>query len=153
MKRKLDVLDRAWPLLLSWLTVLMIVYGLGLRISIISGTSMCPTFSDGRIVITKTTGVSSKFDRGDVITFFPYENSRVTYIKRIIGLPGETIQSSGDIIFINGKKFESIGGTGTWGPVVVPDDAVFVMGDNRATSCDSRILGCISFSRIYTKII
>ena len=59
---------------------------------------MRPTFSDGQIVVAQTIGASAKFDRGDVITFFPYEDSGITYIKRIIGLPGETIQSSGDIV-------------------------------------------------------
>lgn len=105
MKRKLDVLDKAWLLILGWLVILICIYGLGLRISIISGASMCPTFTDGQIVIAQTIGASTKYDRGDVITFFPYQNSRITYIKRVVGLPGETIQSSGDIIFINGKKF------------------------------------------------
>ena len=147
------MLDSAWVLILGWLVALVFIHGLGLRITIISGTSMRPTFSDGQIVAAQTIGASAKFDRGDVITFFPYEDSGITYIKRIIGLPGETIQSSGDIVFIDGKELESIGGTGTWGPVVIPDDAVFVMGDNRASSCDSRMIGCISFSQINTRVI
>lgn len=86
--------------------------------------------------------------RGDIIVFeFPKDPSR-DYIKRVIGLPGETIEIRNDHVYVNGNMIDEpyLGGKPTscnanacsQGPVEVPSDAVYVMGDNRSNSSDSR---------------
>ena len=94
-------------------------------------------------------------DRGDVIVFiYPVDKSK-DFIKRVIGLPGDTIRIEGRRIVINGKPYEdthgfyttsSRGGTPerpNFGPVTVPKDSYFVLGDNRDQSYDSRFWGFV----------
>lgn len=85
--------------------------------------------------------------RGDVVVFAPPEGKGSDFIKRIIGLPGETVETQGRFVFINGEKLEDpwgryTGGSGffrpSFGPVIVPKGHYFVMGDNRDHSYDSR---------------
>lgn len=78
------------------------------------------------------------------------------YIKRVIGLPGDTVKVTPEGLFVNGEELDESyvnanvpGPTGTW---QVPDDAVFVMGDNRANSNDSRVsLGPIPLDKVVGK--
>lgn len=94
--------------------------------------------------------------RGDVIVFiYPVDKSK-DFIKRVIGLPGDTIRIEGKKIFINGKLYEdphgfyrpssrggNPGNSPGFGPVTVPPDSYFVMGDNRDQSWDSRSWGYV----------
>lgn len=90
--------------------------------------------------------------RGDIIVFrFPDDRDK-DFIKRIIGLPGDTVEVRGNKVFINGREMKDPWGTysggtsmhpafgrlSTFGPVKVPPDKYFVMGDNRDESEDSR---------------
>jgi signal peptidase I len=84
--------------------------------------------------------------RGDVIVFRFPEDRDLDFIKRIIGLPGETVQVKGTSILINGKKLDEHWGYYSggqthvdFGPVKVPPNHYFVMGDNRDNSRDSRL--------------
>jgi signal peptidase I len=93
--------------------------------------------------------------RGDIVVFeYPRDTSR-DFIKRVIGLPGETVEIRNNQVFINGRPLDepylsppARTQMGNMAPVVVPADAVFVMGDNRGNSSDSRSWGALPLDKI-----
>lgn len=119
------------------------------------GDSMSPVLSNADVVLTnRILYNASSPKRGDIIVFKPKGNENAHYyIKRIIGLPGETVQIDGDVIYINGQLLEEnygaepmqYSGTAQEG-VILGEDEYFVLGDNRNVSKDSRydIVGNIS---------
>lgn len=118
--------------------------------SIVEGESMYPALEDGeRIIFNKLVYIISQPERGDIIII---QHPEKNYVKRIIGLPNETIEMRDHVLFIDGEKQETsfvdeyhAKLTGNFGPIQIPDDSYFVMGDNRAISKDSRNgLGFIS---------
>lgn len=123
----------------------------------ISGTSMEPTLNNGEIVVLIKT---SNLKRGDLCGF-AYSNKIL--IKRVIGLPGDTIFIDEDgTIYINGYALEepyitekAFGECDIEFPYTVPEEEYFLMGDQRATSIDSRstVIGCIPRDQIIGKLI
>lgn len=120
----------------------------------VSGESMMPNLVDGERMITSKV---SKIDRFDVVDFAPQSEPNKRYIKRVIGLPGETISYKDDTLYINDRplkepyleelKQETSGLltpdftiTELLGEERVPADHYFVLGDNRQNSTDSRFL-------------
>lgn len=120
---------------------------------VVVGASMYPSFENGDYLIVDE--ISYRFNdpkRGDVIVFVPPTNQKEHYIKRIIGLPGETVSVLNNIVTIKNKEnplgfvlSESYvhSERDTAKEVTLGEGEYFVMGDNRAVSSDSRIWGPI----------
>lgn len=126
----------------------------------VKGSSMEPTFTSGDYIITSK--ITYKFrspERGDVIVFKAPKNPDIDYIKRIIGLPRDKIVIQSGKIFVNDTLLSESyisATTNLWDggfvkdgvPVTVPDDEIFVMGDNRPRSSDSREFGPVPLDSI-----
>ena len=118
----------------------------------VHGQSMEPTLhSDQRLVVEK---VSYRFHgprRGDIVVLKSPQSSELL-IKRVIGLPGETVEIGQGRVYINGQELaepylERLVG-GNWGPIIIPPLHVFVLGDNRSFSNDSRAFGMVPIENV-----
>jgi signal peptidase I len=114
----------------------------------IESHSMQPNFYEGEfILVNKLAYRLGAPERGDVLVFHNPNNVEEDYIKRIIGLPGDTVDIHDGRVFINGKPLmeeypiNEIPRASTYGPIVIEPDHLFVMGDNRPQSQDSRVFG------------
>lgn len=120
----------------------------------VKGESMVPNFLDGELLLTEKVSYRLyKPARGDVIVFQAPER-KVDFIKRVIGLPGETIKIENGEIYINQEKLgESYISQSTEGSleVTVGANEYFVLGDNRGASSDSRSFGTIKKKTIKGK--
>jgi len=143
--------------------IIAFVVALSLRLFVfefvgIDGPSMEPTLiANETVVINKLVYKYSMPSRGDVVVcLFPGETDH--YVKRVIGLPGETLQIKNGVIYINGKElskeyyYNDEVPKGNFGPIIIDDDSVFLMGDNRNHSQDSRMLGSLKISDITGKV-
>lgn len=151
LRKHIGLMERF--LLLLIFTFVIGHYVFGVNVTRICGTSMASTFNDGDYVFVTAVRDGASLQRGDIITFYPDCANDVLYIKRVIGLPGETIEAVSNSVFVDGEEVSFWHGTGTWGPITIPEDAVFVLGDNRAVSNDSRLFGCVPFKQICSKIL
>ncbi|MCU9612123.1 signal peptidase I [Caldibacillus lycopersici] len=128
---------------------------------IVDGESMMPTLENrDRMIVNKISYVIGDPKRFDIIVFHAPEEK--DYIKRVIGLPGEHIEYKNDILYVNGKAYDEpyldeykkglVGGTLTEPfSVDVPDGYLFVMGDNRRYSKDSRHIGPVPMNDVLGK--
>ena len=128
----------------------------------VEGTSMLPRLHDGeRIFVNKLIYYGlPEIERGDIVVFWFPNDTTKSYIKRVIGLPGETVQMRAGRIFVNGKELPepylehslNVAG-GDEPPVYVKPHYYFVMGDNRDNSSDSRSWGLVPEKYIYGKAL
>lgn len=105
--------------------------------AIIPSSSMYPLLEKGDQLLIKKMD-ASEIERGDVIVFY---KDNVLYIKRVIGLPGETVYIENGNVYINGclLREDYVENKDTYnGQFIVPEDSYFVLGDNRVNSKDSR---------------
>lgn len=108
--------------------------------------SMEPTLLPrDRVLVTKFIYRLREPVRGDVVVLRYPRNPQRNYIKRVVGLPGEKIQIKKGVLYANGERVPEAylngGIVGDYGPLTVPEDSVFVLGDNRNNSEDSRAFG------------
>jgi signal peptidase I len=117
-------------------------------------SSMEPTVLVGdHVIVDKSAYAFSEPKRGDIVFYTATDPSQTIFMKRIVGMPGETIEIRNKEVFISGKKIDepyvqflrpSTDGTfngDSMAPTVIPADAYFLLGDNRDNSNDSRFTG------------
>ncbi len=123
------------------------------EIIMVDGPSMQPTLhTDERLAVEKVTRYGGLPQRGEIIIVHYPDGTNRNYVKRVIGLPGETIEVKDSTVYVNGQalneEYVSDEPYQDMPAVLVPADSVFVMGDNRANSMDSRMVGAIQHDRI-----
>ena len=156
-----------WSRVMAWMRDLLIALGVSVFIIVflyqpvkVEGTSMMPNLSDQeRIFINKFVYHWEAVERGDVVVFkYPRDPSK-SYIKRVVGLPGDKVQIDDGRVFVNGVLLDE-----TYVPVqytdersyeeiTVPAHSYFVLGDHRNLSNDSRDFGPVHEGYIYGKAV
>lgn len=153
----------AWfrDLMLSVLIAVLVILFLYRPVKV-EGTSMMPTLYDQeRLFINQ---FSYKFGlggikRGDTVVFWYPEDPTKSYIKRVIGLPGDTVAVEDGYVIVNGKRLvenyvpPQYRDDRSYPPTVVPRNEYFVLGDDRISSNDSRAWGFVPRSYIYGKAV
>jgi signal peptidase I len=132
---------------------------------VVEGTSMLPQLHDGerllvnKLVYYKIGSVGwGHLQRGDIVVFWYPKDPEKSYVKRIVGLPGETVEVRNGLILINNKQLEETyidtehnQSLPSFAPRKVDEHYYFVMGDNRDNSSDSRYWGLVPEKYIYGK--
>jgi len=141
-------------------SIFIVIYLFILTPNQVKGASMEPTFHTGDYILTsRMTYKFRKIERGDVIVFKSPKNSDIEYIKRIIGLPGDIITISDGVVKVNNIQLTEkyiAATTNLWDggcikdrvPYTVPENYIFVMGDNRPRSSDSREFCAVTIDSI-----
>jgi signal peptidase I len=157
IRRELRAWARDLVIALSLAMVIIVFFYQPVKVE---GTSMAPLIHDQeRIFINKFVYRFEPIGRGDVVVFwYPLDRSK-SYIKRVIGLPGETVEIRRGRVFVDGKRLDEsyvppqYADYGNFGPIRVPQNSYFVLGDHRISSNDSRIFGTVESSYIYGKAV
>ena len=126
----------------------------------VEGTSMQPQLADqDRIFVNRFIYRFKEIDRGEVVVFWYPKDQTKSFIKRIIGVPGDSVEIRRGAVFINGELIDEpylkpeFRDSQSYNNVVVPDGKYFVLGDHRNSSNDSRSWGFVDESLIYGKAI
>lgn len=136
---------------------------------VVQGESMLPTLHEGnKLIVNKISYRISDINRFDVVVF--HASKQEDYVKRVVGLPGDKIEYRDDMLYINGEQFEElylgeikesnlsrkITGDFTLqeitGEHIVPEGKLFVLGDNRLGSWDSRHFGFVPIDEVVGKV-
>jgi signal peptidase I len=124
----------------------------------VQGTSMLPLLADSeRIIVNKFVYRFHGIERGDVVVFWYPKDPSVSFIKRVIGLPGDTVELRRGDLLLNGQKvgedyvLAAFRDDESHEPVVVPRGYYYVLGDHRSSSNDSRSWGEVPEKYIYGK--
>ncbi len=132
--------------------VLIVIFVVLLRTFIITpvrvdGASMDNTLKDGQVLLLYKLAKVNRYD----IVVVDEENIDEVIIKRVYGMPGDTIEINHNSIYINGKVIDDqygVGKTSDYAEITLKDDEYFVLGDNREVSKDSRYFGTVKESEI-----
>jgi len=118
---------------------------------IVFGDSMSGSYESGSVLLSRKYGLNY-IERFDVIVV---DNGRYNVIKRVIGMPGETVSIRNNYVYLNdvavsGSRGSAPGGDNVW---ILREDEYFILGDNRAGSIDSRAYGAVGSDKIRGKVI
>jgi len=129
-----------------------------LQISYIPTGSMIPTLNEGEaVLVVRIPYYFREPRRGEIIVFkYPLDPSK-EYVKRLIGLPGDRVEIKNGEVYVNGQKlvedYVKRKSDDNYGPITVPKDSYFVLGDNRPVSVDSRYWGFVPKKNLVGKAI
>jgi signal peptidase I len=145
-------------LTLQLLTLLAIATAFFLRIPQVTGPSMLPDVTPGELVLIDTLAYRlGGVRRGDVVALRHDEPTAQTFIKRVVALPGERVAIDRGVVEIDGRRiaepYVSFGDTRSVPPVVVPPGDLYVLGDNRSQSEDSRDWGPVPEADVIGKAV
>lgn len=148
------ILDLLQLVLIGAVVAFIVFFFIGQPLKV-SGDSMIPTFKDGEQLIAEKLSIKSNgVQRGDIVIFKHPENPEIFIIKRIIGMPNESIKIENGDVFVNGStleepyllpntKTESFGKLQDGVELAIPDGEYILLGDNRGNSSDSRAWGTL----------
>lgn len=161
-----------WKELLSYIEIFAVAFIIAyvlthfiiINCKVPTGSMLDTIQLNDRIIGSRLSYINSSPERGDIIVFpFPDDESKI-YIKRVIGLPGETIEVRSGRVYINGSdtpleepylKEEYLIGSRDFGPYTVPENSYFMLGDHRNNSADSRVWTntCVQEDKILGKAL
>lgn len=133
---------------IKWISAVLIGYLIISQLILFNGhipsSSMVETLQiKDRILANRLAYIINEPKRGDIVIFPHPDQSEKYLIKRLIGLPGEVISGNGGLVYINGQPLDEpyvVGPmVGGFGPITIPSDGYFMMGDNRNFSEDARM--------------
>ena len=144
-------------LVLALITVISVFYIANIVVKV-DGESMLPTLQHGdRVLVTRGHGI---VQRGDIVSFSAViDGKKDRLIKRVVALGGDTVEVSGDTILVNGAPesgaYDYINGDEAFhiGPLSIPARSVYVLGDNRPVSLDSRFFGPVELDQVRGKAV
>lgn len=152
---------RSWirDIIFAALTAVLIVVFVVQPVKV-EGTSMEPRlFDQERIFVNKFVYRVADIHRDDIIVFWYPKDPSKSFIKRVIGLPGEEVLIREGMVYINGEPLDEpyvrsqYFDPTSFGPVIVPPESYFVLGDHRNSSNDSRSWGFVPYRSIFGKAV
>jgi signal peptidase I len=129
-----------------------------IRMPEVSGLSMEPRIASGEFVLINT--VAYRFGppiRGDVVAFRHDTDRPVVYIKRVIGVPGDRVRVEAGAVYVNDRRlaesYVRFPDNRSFSKVTVPPRSLYVLGDNRVDSDDSRFWGFVSYDQVLGRAV
>lgn len=165
MKNEIKKITKDWIIPVAFAIVLAsTVRGYALTRVDVDGPSMFSTLHDKDVMFEEKISLyTHDIKRGNIVTFNSHDPLRPSYIKRVIGLEGDQIEIKDGKVYLNNKELDETylsSGTTTQGgdflkedtKYIVPKDNIFVMGDNRGVSEDSRYFGPVKMKDVQGKV-
>jgi signal peptidase I len=167
LDRFIPVASPSQSVVRGWIRDVFFVVGTAIMIVIflyqpvkVEGTSMLPELKDQeRIFVNKFVYRFEKISRRDIVVFWYPRDPSKSFIKRIIGLPGDTVEIRSGMVYVNGEPLDEpylvpeFADKRTMNPRYVDPGYYFVMGDDRKYSSDSRVWGLVPEKYIYGKAV
>ncbi|MGJ3238378.1 MAG: signal peptidase I [Anaerolineae bacterium] len=146
-----------------FIVVVTVLFDMAVPRSLVDGSSMQPTFEDTeRLIVSRVHYLAMRPDRGDIVVFNSVNPNEpdVMLIKRVLGMPGETVEFRDQRLYINGVLFDEPYTAETCTEFRCPDsitelgsDEYYVLGDNRNVSQDSRRFGAIPIDNVVGRVV